>query len=630
MKKTRRKEKSGGRRFASTRRRKSGAICAAAVALAATGASLGGTPSWAQFPGYYSGAVQPQLDLQRQAENAARRSNAVAPSPSSSPYRAPTAPRQATASANARTSTAQETPSGEAEHVSLEAAIIAVGRYAPESGFLPLPGCSNDARALKNWLDANFDEAFRQTDEYRRKVAVLSDAENIATGEPTRENILNLLRQKASVPCGRLFVSFAGHGVGASGKSFLCPADTRAFDPETFEADVAEAVEANGRSGAVEAANANNLIAVSEVLEILKDAEAKEVILLLDACRDGGENSFMREFADLLSNADENFKKRDGGAFYVLTSCSLGEKALETARDGEMRGAFGYRFVEGLAGPADYVGCCDGAVTLVEAYNYTYSKVAEDARREGSGTQTPELFMSNVGLRKAPTLARVALKDLKDLSTADVDAWRDQEYLLYVGRVLSDVKWTKNVNAIAERSLDAVLEGAPNNALALSLRGVVRRKLGDYVGSLDDWNKVGQKFQLYVKSRRSDDPAKPPRDEAERLTVRLAENVGGAETGATATSTDLLTVAEIATDAKGVRWGRVVEKNSVALGENAGWLRLDATVWDWRLASRAITATEMQSTRRVLDYNAASTGAAPGRNYIQGGGGGSTPGPLYH
>jgi len=133
-----------------------------------------------------------------------------------------------------------------------------------------------------------------------------------------------------------------------------------------------------------------------------------------------------------------------------------------------------------------------------------------------------------------------------------------------------------------------------------------------------------------VKSRRSDDPAKPPRDDSERLTVRLAEEAAGAETRAVVTSTDLLTVAEIATDAKGVRWGRVVEKNSVALGEDAGWLRLDATVWDWRLASRAIIATDLQPTRRVLDYNAASTGAAPGRNYIQGGGGGSTPGPLYH
>ena len=592
---TRREEKCS----TAPRRRNKGARAAAfAFAL---GAALGGTPSWAQFSGFYSGAVQPQLDLQRQAANASRTEKA-----------------QAATNASA---------SGEAEHVALEAAIIAVGRYAPDSGLPSLAGCSNDARALKGWLDANFDEAFRQTDEYRRKVAVLSDAENIATGEPTRENILNVLRQKASVPCGRLFVSFAGHGVGASGKSFLCPADTRAFDPETFEADVAEAVEANGRSGAVEAANANNLIAVSEVLEILKGAEAKEVILLLDACRDGGENSFMREFADLLSNADENFKKRDGGAFYVLTSCSLGEKALEVAWNGEMRGAFGRRFVEGLAGPADYGGCCDGAVTLIEAYNYAYSKVAEDARREGSGSQTPELFMANVGLQKAPTLARVALEDL---TNADVDSWRDQAYLLYVGRVLSDVKWTKNVNGVAERSLDVVLESAPNNSLALSLRGVVRRKRGDYVGALDDWNKVGQKFQLYVKSRRSDDPAKPPRNNAERLTVRLAEKPGGKETRATTTSTDLLTVAEIATDAKGVRWGRVVEKNSVALGENAGWLRLDATVWDWRLASRAITATEMQATTRLVDFNAASTGVAPGRNYVQGGGGGSTPGPLYH
>ncbi|MBQ9801054.1 MAG: hypothetical protein IJO40_14115, partial [Thermoguttaceae bacterium] len=211
----------------------------------------------------------------------------------------------------------------------------------------------------------------------------------------------------------------------------------------------------------------------------------------------------------------------------------------------------------------------------------------------------------------------------------DVDAWEDQAYLLYVGRVLSDVKWTRSVNEVGAQALDCVLEGAPNNSLALSLRGSLRRKLGDYVGSFDDWNKVGQKFQLYVKSLRSDDPAKPPRNDAERLTFRLIDGENGRETGVSVSSLDLLTFAEIKTDAKGARRGLVVEKNNVALGENAGWIPLEATVWDWRLASRAITATDLQATGRVVDYNA-STGAAPGRNYIQGGGGGSTPGPLYH
>ncbi len=569
------------------KRRKNGAIGAAALAFA-----LGGTTCWAQFPGFYSGSVQPQLANLRQAEEAARRSVPVEP--------------------------------GEAETMTLEAVIVAVERY--ESGEFPaLDGCVNDARALKDWLDANFDEAHRRTDEYRRKIAILSDDAENDVASPTRENILNVLRRKAATPCDRLFVSFAGHGVGVGGKSYFCPSD--AWNPLTLDARDGDVEK---RTAALEAGNgaALNLIAVSEMLDILKGAKAKEVILLLDACRDGdAANSVMREFADLLKNADENFKKTDGGAFYVLTSCSLGERAKEIVKNREWRGAFGYYFVEGLAGPADYVGCCDGAVTLVEAYNYAYSKTAEEARSDGTGaTQTPELFMANVGLRKAPTLARVQLADLKD---ADVDAWQDQAYLLYVGRVLSDVKWTRDVNEVGVQTLNCVLEGAPNNSAALALRGSLRRKLGDYVGSLDDWNKVGQKFQLYVRSRREGEPAKPPRNDAEKLTLRLTDEAGGRASGESVASTDLLTVSEIKTDAKGARWGFVVEKNNVALGENAGWIPLEATVWDWRLASRAIVATDLQPTGRVVDYNA-STGVAPGRNYIQGGGDGSSPGPLYH
>ena len=583
------------------KRRNDGAIGAAALAFA-----LWGTACWAQFPGFYSGAVQPQLANQRQATEAARRTVADA------------------------VANVANDESGEAETLTLEALVVAVERY--ESGeFAPLDGCVNDARALKGWLDVNFDAAYRRTAEYRRKVATLvEDAEN-DVASPTRENILNVLRQKAETPCDRLFVSFAGHGVGVGGKSYFCPCD--ALNPQTPDAVAgADALDSDvgERTALLETGNASalNLIAVSEMLEILKGAKAKEVILLLDACRDGDSaNSFMREFADLLKNADENFKKDDGGAFYVLTSCSLGERAKEIVKNREWRGAFGYYFVEGLAGPADYVGCCDGAVTLVEAYNYAYSKTAEEARNEGTGaTQTPELFMANVGRRKAPTLARVALDDL---TTVDFDAWQEQAYLLYVGRVLSDVKWARDVNDVGVQTLNCVLEGAPNNSLALSLRGSLRRKLGDYVGSLDDWNKVGQKFQLYVKSLRADDPSKPPSADAEKLTLRLADDAGGRESGVSVSSIDLLTVAEIKTDAKGARWGRVVEKNNVALGENAGWVPLTATVWSWQLASRAIVATELQPTGRVVDYNA-SSGVAPGRNYIQGGGGGSTPGPLYH
>ncbi len=490
----------------------------------------------------------------------------------------------------------------------MEALLIAVEKYSPEARLGgDLSGCVNDIRALKERLDANSTGRDGQT-------TILSDADGDA---PTRERILNALRKKASVDCDRLLVSFAGHGVRRGGKSFLCPSDAKAFDAKSSDWKDEEA--------ARKAGNASNLIAVSDALEILKGAKAREVVLLLDACRSNldSRGSFAREFVDML---DEDGFKKENGEFYVLTSCSVGESALEiVAPDGETRGLFSYHFVDGLSGRADRAGCCDGAVTLVEAYNYAHSQVVAETK----GAQTPELFMA-VGASKPLTLARVSQETIfqRDGSLR-IDELNDRDYLLYVGAVAADVTWEAAVNELGERTLDAALNAAPNNALALALRGGIRRKLGDYAGALDDWSRVGQKFQLYVKSGRRN-PATPPRDESEKLTYRLRASVGGATTDAKASTYDLLTVAKIETDSNGKAWGYVVEKNNVPLGDAAGWLPLSATAWHWHIADSLVALTKLQPERRMIGAASASTGVAPGRNYISGGGGGSTPGPLYH
>lgn len=555
-----------------------------------------GTAVWAQFPsGSYFGTTRPQLENMRQATSSTSRSTSRGAAPGSNGAATP-------------------------ETLRLEALLIAVEKYSPDAGLGgDLSGCVNDVRALKERLDSNFSEAYARSEEYREKVTILSDADG--GGVPTRARIVEALKKKARSDCDRLLVSFAGHGVRVGGKSFLCPSDAKALDPKSIDRKDEDAVRKVG--------NASNLIAVSDVLNLLKGAKAREVVLILDACRSNvdGSGVFVREFADLLKKSN-GFKRRNG-EFYVLTSCSVGESAREaTAPDGETRGLFSYHFVDGLAGRADYAGCCDGSVTLVEAYNYAHSRVVA----ETNGAQTPELFMSNVGSVKPTPFVRVSAEEIFGFGRDGgfrIDALSDRDYLLYVGMIASDVTWEAEVGKLGERALGAVLDAAPNNALALSLRGGIRRASGDYVGALDDWTKCGQKFQLYVKSDR-DDPAKPPRNDSESLTWRLRDGVGGEKTGVETSTYDLLTVAKIETDSKGRRWGRVVEKNNVPLNDDAGWIPLSATVWDWRMAARTVATTDLQPERRVVDYSTSSSGVAPGRNYISGGGGGSTPGPLYH
>lgn len=230
-----------------------------------------GTAVWAQFPsGSYFGTTRPQLENMRQATSSTTRSTSRGAAPGSN---------------DAATT----------ETLRLEALLIAVEKYSPDAGLGgDLSGCVNDVRALKERLDSNFSEAYARSEEYREKVTILSDADG--GGVPTRARIVEALKKKARSDCDRLFVSFAGHGVRVGGKSFLCPSDAKALDAKSIDRKDEDAV--------CKAGNASNLIAVSDVLNLLKGAKAREVVLILDACRSNvdGSGAFVREFADLLKN----------------------------------------------------------------------------------------------------------------------------------------------------------------------------------------------------------------------------------------------------------------------------------------------------------------------------------------
>lgn len=533
----------------------------AALALGVAWTSNGAAAQW----NYTTDVAQPAIATQNQARNAAARTQA-----------APTATNVASA----------------AYAGGNEALFVAVQDYETMT---PLNGSGNDARLLKDWFDGETEKKGNAT--------LLSDDE-ASSPKPTRENILAALREKAGKECDRLIVTFAGHGVRYGGRSFFCPLDVKGID---FDVD------AENRGAVLAEGQENNLIAVEETLKILKDAKAKVVVVIFDACRNGDEENFVSEFREMIT--DKNAFSRPNGGFFVLTSCSTGEEAMEMTIDGKTHGAFTYYFVEGLKGKADFAGFCDGYVALNEAYNYAQGRVGEYAARRGR-TQYPELMMATEQLKNIPTMSRVAVDNLfgdaSDL--AEVDQWSDEKFLLRAGWALSNSRTPKNALRLGEKSLSRVLDSAPNNRLALELRGSVRRTLGDWQGALKDWERVDAKMQVYVKSNRPElvsetgvwpDGVHYPSVDQEWRTLELKKTPGGEATGETAETYDLLTITEIKNG-----WVCVTEKNNAPL-QTVGWVKADDLTWHFAIAKNIVNASRFYGKRHM---NAGESMIAPGRN----------------
>ena len=457
------------------------------------------------------------------------------------------------------------------EDMTVEAVLVAINNYNT-AGLSNLKGCNNDIRIMKEWLKA--------VDTPSESITVLSDDKELGSALPERNTIETELRRKAEISCSRLIVVFACHGISAGGKSFICPMDTKSTEFDGLTSEDTETVLQRGTE--------NNLLAVSSILSILKNSRAKEVLLILDACRNRSsseeEGGFMREFMALLNNNDESFQKSNGGSFVVLTSCSSGQSAIEIndTHNGSDHGAFLYHFVNGLSGWADFAACYDGTVSLVEAYNYAYSRVASDAKRLGNREQTPEIFMSSSSGNMK--LATYSYPPATENET-------EIQFLMRAGIILADNKWKKNNNAVGVQALDCVLKNVPNNTLAYALRGSALRKLGEYEKALADLQQIGDKFQLYVKL-----------DEGVSLPLLKPLNDKGVneESSVKVKNNSLITVSHIQDDYFLVR-----EVDNEAIGDEYGWIHRDYVTWNRNKANDTITATRMQRATRTVTRPAA-------------------------
>ncbi|MDO4630504.1 MAG: caspase family protein [Planctomycetia bacterium] len=453
------------------------------------------------------------------------------------------------------------------------AILFAIDDYSG-TGLESLNGCCNDARRMQKWLTEH--------DVRSANISLLMN-ENA-----TDTNFYKALDWAKSANCQRLIVVIACHGGAIGGKSFFCPRNMvdMKFDRGT---DV----------DALQMIQEKRLISLSYLLQKLREVYAKEVLLVLDACRNvqvgGGEtDGFMHEFRSLMGNKN-NFAKYNS-SFAVITSCSFGQQAAEIEHDGNSYGKFLHYFMDGLDGKADFSGCYDNRVTLTEAYNYAYAQMGEE--------QTPEIFTATSG-------GNMVLASYADIPRPkNLEEESDLAFLLRTGVLLSNMeRWSVATNQKGVKALDCVLENIPNHKLACSVRGGVHRRTGNYTQALLDWGRVGMKMQVYAgkmqETVRTDTYGRRSvRQNIQTKTVMLLDSPdGGAKSvGMPIEAKALLTVEGINGD-----YLLISEVNNQAI--TPGWIHQENVFWSNSEASNVITATRAQASR---SYNAATSGFAGG------------------
>src|SRR5262245_36073473 len=233
------------------------------------------------------------------------------------------------------------------------AVVIGIDEY--QGQLSRLAGAQRDAKAL---AEALVKYAGFPADQ----VILLADNEP-PSRLPTRTNILRYLSNLRGnvTQDGLLLVAFSGHGIERSGKSFLLPADCATTEDISLLEDTA--------------------INVDRVREQIQRAGVKQVMLILDACRNDpapgrseADNKmtegFRRNFD--FTKANENIE-----AFVTLYATSVGDRAYEYQE--KQQGYFTYVLVEGLKGAAANQ---NGQITLGSLKRYIEQTVPKLVRRD--------------------------------------------------------------------------------------------------------------------------------------------------------------------------------------------------------------------------------------------------------
>src|ERR1044072_5869751 len=222
------------------------------------------------------------------------------------------------------------------------ALIIGIDSYQ-DANVTPLHGAANDAKRLAKALE-NYAG-------FKPEQIILLTTDAPKERQPSRRHMLLKLSNLKSLipPDGLLLFSFSGHGVSQGGSAFLLPYDASITDDIETLKDMA--------------------IGVERVRSAIENIKVRQVLMLLDACRNDpfagkGDTpnaltpAYEKGFSfDVANNEVE--------AFATLYATSKGDRAYEYTE--KQQGYFSWAVVDGLSGKAADE---NGRVTLGSLVKY--------------------------------------------------------------------------------------------------------------------------------------------------------------------------------------------------------------------------------------------------------------------
>ena len=250
------------------------------------------------------------------------------------------------------------------------ALIIGVDKYM-DPQISPLKGSDNDARLIADAL-------VRYAGFPQDQVILLSTAQPMER-QPTRVNILRRLSNlSTAVPKdGLLLVSFAGHGMERGGQAFLMPSDAQISDQISFLEETA--------------------ISINRVKERIKETGVKQVLVLLDACRNdpGGRADAPNPLSNAYTNAfNFDVRNREVQAFATVYATGIGQRAYEYTE--KKQGYFSWAIVEGLKGAAANE---KGEITLASLVKHVQETVPKRLAIDLGSTKQQRPFANIEGYR---------------------------------------------------------------------------------------------------------------------------------------------------------------------------------------------------------------------------------------
>lgn len=207
------------------------------------------------------------------------------------------------------------------------ALIIGVDNYNDRQ-ISPLYAAANDANALAN--------AFTRYAGFPKEQVILLSSSQPEERQPTRGNVLlRLANLSKLVPKdGLLLFAFAGHGIERNNQAFLLPSDAKMSDNIRILQSTA--------------------LSVTEIKDWVQEMEVKQVIILLDACRNdptSGRSDTPNPMTEAYRKGfDFDTKNNDVEAFATLYATRIGQRAYEYSE--KKHGYFSWAVVEGLKGGA--------------------------------------------------------------------------------------------------------------------------------------------------------------------------------------------------------------------------------------------------------------------------------------